>query len=240
MAVNSDDGMSETSTLSGETTTSDISGATSITIIDESYADSATSSVSSTATLFETSIAAISTELSSTETLSQSPTATILRKESTSTALAPSTTSVEAPLGTSPNVIYLDECYEKEVWLPVEDYETSITSDVEKESSGALFGLEPTTSRLYAVLPSGEKRYAASCTQCSRDSIWFFNEEQRAARYFVRFLKCTEGDNRYLNCGVEVEGDPYTRMYFYEVAGYYMQTQYSDLNGGAAIQFRFG
>ncbi|KAG8356396.1 hypothetical protein FVEN_g5714 [Fusarium venenatum] len=240
-AVNSDDGMSETSALSGETTTSDISGATGITTIDESYADSATSSVSSTVTLIETSITAISTELSSTETLIQSPATTILPTESTSTALASSTTtSLEAPLGTTLNVIFVDEGYEKDVWLPVDDFGTSITSDVDKESSGALFGLEPATSRLYAVLPSGEKLYAASCTQCSRDSFKFLNEEQRAAGYFVFFVKCTEGDNRYLNCAPEAEGNPYPHMYFYELAGYYMHTRYSDRNGGTAIEFRLG
>ncbi|KAM0227312.1 hypothetical protein ACHAPO_011667 [Fusarium lateritium] len=232
--------MSETSALGGETTASDIPGATSTTIIDESYTDSATSSVSSTVTLIDTSITAISTELSSTETLSQSPTTTIFPQESTTTALAPSTTSVEAPLGTSPNVIYLDECYEKEVWLPVEDYETSITSDVEKESSGALFGLESPTSRLYAVFPNGEKRYAASCTQCSRDTFKFLNEEQRVSGYFVFFVKCTEGENRYLSCAPEAEGTIYSHMYFYEVDGYYMHTRYPDRDGRRAIEFRLG
>ncbi|KAL3608874.1 hypothetical protein FPOAC2_03885 [Fusarium poae] len=239
IAVNSDTVTTQPSTLSGGTTTSAHSGDTSMTTLDKTYADSTTSWVSSTVTFSEVSSSTISAELSSTETLSESPTTII--EESTSTALSPSTTtSLEAPLGTTLTAIFLDEGYEKEAWLPLEDFGPAITSDVEKESSGALFGLEPGTSRLYAILPSGEKVYAASCTQCTQDSFYFLNEEQRASRYFVFFVKCTEGENRYLSCAPEVEGTLYEHLYFYEVGGWYMHTKNPDRTGRTVIEFRLG
>ncbi|KAK6720951.1 hypothetical protein SNK05_004045 [Fusarium graminearum] len=233
---------SEASTISGDVTTSVIAEAISSTTRDESYDDSTTSAVSTATTLSAATTTTILPELSGTETLSGTQTTTFLPEEPTSTALAISTTSVEPPLGTTLTAVFIDGGYEKEAWLPMDPSAyVSITSNEDTESAGALFGLEAGTSRLYAILPSGEKRYAATCVQCSGGSFAFYTEEERTAGYFVFWAICTEGENRYLSCTSENGvSNSYPHMYFYEVEGNYFQTRYPDRWGRAAVEFRLG
>ncbi|KAM0393096.1 hypothetical protein ACHAPZ_010561 [Fusarium culmorum] len=235
--------LSEASIISGDVTTSAIFEDMSSTTRDESYDDPTTSTVSITANLSAATTTTILPEISGTEPLSGTQTTTFLSEEPTSTALAISTTtSVEAPLGTTLTAVFIDEGYEKEAWLPMDPSPyVVITSNEDTESAGALFGLEAGTSRLYAILPSGEKRYAATCVQCSGGGFAFYTEEERAGGYFVFWAICTEVENRYLSCTPE-NGDrnSYPHMYFYEVGGNYWQTRYPDRRGQTAVEFRLG
>ncbi|KAF5562232.1 hypothetical protein FPHYL_5759 [Fusarium phyllophilum] len=194
-----------------------------------------------------TSLSLAVSELSSTTTLGEASTTTAPSGFSTSNALpdAVTTTSIDIPLGTTLTAILVQDGSEVNAFLPMDDvnYENSyIISDPTAKSAGALFGLDPETSRLYAILPNGERLYAVSCIQCSGYQFRFLNEEQRQLEYFVAYARCTEGENRYLNC--IPEGGPegsYPYMYFYQIQGVrYFQTRDSGRRGQPAVEFRLG
>ncbi|KAF5550334.1 hypothetical protein FNAPI_7757 [Fusarium napiforme] len=224
--------------------TSEINSATTL----DMYSTLTTGSELSVTTLSPaTSISLTVSELSSTATLDEASTTTASSEFSTSTALpeAVTTTSIDIPLGTTLTAILVQDGSEVNAFLPMDDdnYENSyIISDPTAKSAGALFGLDRDTSRLYAILPSGEKLYAVSCIQCSGYQFRFLNEEQRQSEYFVAYARCTEGENRYLNCIPEGGPDSsYPYMYFYRSQGVrYFQTRDSGRYGQPAVEFRLG
>ncbi|KAF5658622.1 hypothetical protein FCIRC_12830 [Fusarium circinatum] len=186
-------------------------------------------------------------ELSTTVTLNEPSTTTSLSDVLTSTGLPDSTTtttSIDIPLGTTLTAISVQDGSEVSAFLPMDDdYEDGyIIGDPNAKSAGALFGLEPETSRLYAVFPNGEKLYAVSCTQCSNYGFRFMNEEKRQSEYFVAYARCTEGESRYLDCIPEDgETSPYPYMYFYQVGSFrYYQARDSGRFGQPAVEFRLG
>ncbi|KAF5642048.1 hypothetical protein F52700_3230 [Fusarium sp. NRRL 52700] len=187
-------------------------------------------------------------QLSTTVTLGEPSTTSSLFEVSTSTGLPDSsttTTSIDIPLGTTLTAISVQDDTEVNAFLPMDDddYENGyIISDPNAKSAGALFGLDPETSRLYAVLPNGEKLYAVSCTQCSSYGFRFLNEEKRQSEYFVAYARCTEGENRYLDCAPEGgEETSYPYMYFYQVGSFhYYQSRDSGRSGWPAVEFRLG
>ncbi|KAF4498929.1 hypothetical protein FAGAP_4876 [Fusarium agapanthi] len=187
-------------------------------------------------------------ELSTTVTLDEPSITTSLSEVLTSTGLPDSTTttiSIDIPLGTTLTAVSVQDGSEVNAFLPMDDddYENGyIISDPNAKSAGALFGLDPETSRLYAIFPSGEKLYAVSCTQCSNYGFRFMNEEKRQSEYFVAYARCTEGENRYLDCIPESgEASSYPYMYFYQVGTFrYYQARDSGRFGQPAVEFRLG
>ncbi|KAF5252027.1 hypothetical protein FANTH_2981 [Fusarium anthophilum] len=187
-------------------------------------------------------------ELSTTVKFNEPETTTSLSEVLTSTGLPHSTmttTSIDIPLGTTLTAISVQDGSEVNAFLPMDDddYEDGyIISDPDAKSAGALFGLEPETSRLYAIFPSDEKLYAVSCTQCSNYGFRLMNEEKRQSEYFVAYAKCTEGENRYLDCIPEGgEDSSYPYMYFYQVGSFrYYQAHDSGRFGQPAVEFRSG
>jgi hypothetical protein len=194
-----------------------------------------------------TSVSLAVSELSSTATLGEALTTTAPSEPSSSNALLDdvTTTPIDMPLGTTLTAILVQDGSEGKAFLPMDDadFENSyIINDPTAKLAGALFGLDPETSRLYAILPSGEKLYAVSCIQCSGYQFRFLNEEQRQSEYFVAYARCTEGENRNLNCIPEGGTDSsYPYMHFYQSQGVrYFQTRDSGRRGQPAVEFRLG